>query len=127
MAERLDSILVPRLISRLSDIAYGLVFWNAPYRSGYLASTVYKDVGEREAVVGVGASYAKFVVEGTAPHEIRLVNGGVLAFEVAGKMVFTSLVHHPGTKPNTWMDKAAAETESQVGVVAAEEWQGVVG
>ncbi len=73
-----------------------------------------RDVSEREAVVGVGASYAKFVVEGTSPHEISPVNGGVLAFQVAGKMVFTSLVHHPGTKPNKWMDEAAAETEAQV-------------
>ena len=91
------------------------------------AGKVYKEVGEREAVVGVGASYAKFVVEGTAPHEIRPVNGGVLAFQVAGKMVFTSLVHHPGTKPNKWMDEAAADTEGQVGVVAAEAWRGVIG
>ena len=46
--------------------------------------------------LGLAASYAAAVEYGTAPHEIRPVNGAVLAFEVAGKMIFTPLVHHPG-------------------------------
>lgn len=36
---------------------------------------------------------------GTKPHIIQAAEGSVLAFEVDGKTVFTTVVHHPGTKP----------------------------
>lgn len=126
VASEIDSSFIPRVIGRLADVAYGLVFWGAPVKTGYLASTVFKEVSDREATVGVAASYAKFVVEGTAPHEIRPINGGVLAFEVAGKLIFTPLVHHPGTKPNPFMDNAAEGTMERVGEVVADEWRRVV-
>ena len=128
VASEVDSSLIPQVISRLADIAYGFVFWSAPNRTGYLASTVYKEVGETEAVVGVGASYAKFVVEGTAPHEIRPVNAHVLAFvnQYTNKLVFAPMVHHPGTKPNKFIEKAARDIEGAVDDVVAEEWRRVV-
>jgi hypothetical protein len=126
VASEIDSSFIPRVIGRLADVAYGLVFWGAPVKTGYLASTVYKEVSDREATVGVAASYAKFVVEGTAPHEIRPINGGVLAFQLGGRMVFTPLVHHPGTKPNPFMDNAAKGTMDSVGGVVADEWSRLV-
>ncbi len=129
VASEVDSSLVPHVISRLANIAYGFVFWGAPNRTGHLASTIYKEVGETEAVVGVAAPYAKFVVVGTAPHEIRPVNARVLAFvnKFTNKLVFTPLVHHPGTKPNKFMEKAAKDTVGMVEDVVAEEWDRVVG
>ena len=63
-----------------------------------------------------------YVVEGTAPHEIRPVNASVLAFAVGGRMVFTSLVRHPGTKPNPFMERAAEDARSKVDEVFAELW-----
>ena len=63
-----------------------------------------------------------YVVNGTPPHEIRPVNASVLAFEVGGKIVFTPLVRHPGTKPNPFMEHAVEDARSKVGEVFAELW-----
>ena len=75
----------------------------------------------------MAASYARVVVEGSAPHEIRPVNSGVLAFMIAGKMVFTPIVHHPGTKPNPFMQNALEEAQSKVDATFAELWLELVG
>jgi HK97 gp10 family phage protein len=127
LAQKLSSPLKQKLIERLTDIAFAAAFWGAPVRTGYLASTVYKQISDSEGVVGVAASYAKAVVEGTAPHEIRPANGGVLAFMIAGKMIFTPIVHHPGTKPNQFMQNAFEETKSKVDATFAELWLELVG
>lgn len=74
-------------------------------RSGWLAGSGY--VIQRGLVqyeVGFGASYAKFVHEGTRPHDIypRMM-GGVLRFEIGGQIVFARHVHHPGTWPQQFL------------------------
>ena len=127
LAQKLSGPLKQKLIERLTDIAFASAFWGAPVKTGYLASTIYKQISESEGVVGVAASYAKAVVEGTAPHEIRPANGGVLAFMIAGKMVFTPIVHHPGTKPNSFMQNAVEEAQSKVDSTFAELWLELVG
>jgi HK97 gp10 family phage protein len=127
VAQKLTSQLKRKLIERVTDIAFAAAFWGAPIKTGYLASTVYKQVSDNEGVVGVAASYARVVVEGSAPHEIRPANGGVLAFMIAGKMVFTPIVHHPGTKPNPFMQNAFEEAQSKVDVTFAELWLELVG
>jgi hypothetical protein len=81
-----------------------------------------KEIGDGEASIQALAPYAVYVVEGTAPHEIRPVNASVLAFEVAGRMVFTPLVRHPGTKPNPFMQRAVEDARSKVDEVFAELW-----
>ena len=68
------------------------------------------------------AAYAVFVEKGTAPHEIRPVNASVLAFEAAGRMVFTTIVKHPGSKPNPFMERAAEDTRSKAEAVFADLW-----
>jgi hypothetical protein len=127
LAQKLSGPLKQKLIQRVTDVAFASAFWGAPVKTGYLASTVYKQVSDGEGVVGVAASYARVVVEGSAPHEIRPANGGVLAFMIAGKMVFTPIVHHPGTKPNPFMQNALEETKSKVDVTFAELWLELVG
>ena len=122
LAQKLSGPLKQKLIERLTDIAFAATFWGAPVRTRYLASTIYKQVSDGEGVVGVAASYAKAVVEGTAPHEIRPANGSVLVFMVAGKKVFTPIVHHPGTKPNPFMQNALEEAQSKVDATFAELW-----
>jgi hypothetical protein len=69
------------------------------------------------------APYAAYVIKGTAPHEIRPVNASVLAFEVGGKLVFTPIVRHPGTKANPFLEKAAENARSKVAQVFADVWQ----
>ena len=68
------------------------------------------------------------MVKGTAPHEIRPVNASCLAFEApGGGMVFTQLVHHPGTRPNPFMERAAEDARGKVDEVFAELWLELVG
>jgi hypothetical protein len=50
------------------------------------------------------------------------VNSGLLAFEVAGKMVFSPLVHHPGTRANPFMQRALNQTLDKVDSVFADLW-----
>ena len=113
VAKKISGPFREKLIERLTDVAWASAFYGAPVKSGYLASTIYKQVSNGEGVVGIGASYGKFVVEGTAPHEIHAANGRVLVFMVAGKRIFTPIVHHPGTKPNLFMKKAVDEAQGQ--------------
>ena len=63
-----------------------------------------------------------YVVRGTRPHVIRAVNASVLAFEIAGKMVFTPIVRHPGTKPNPFMQQAVEDARNKVDEVFAKLW-----
>lgn len=124
VAEKLSGPVKQKLIERLADVAWAHAFWNAPRKTGYLASTIVKEFGEGEASINVLAPYAMYVVEGTKPHIIRPVNASVLAFQGAsGKMVFTRLVNHPGTKPNPWMQQAAEDARSKVEETFAELWQ----
>jgi hypothetical protein len=124
VAEKLSGPLRQKLIERLADVAWASAFWNAPRKTENLASTIVKEVLDGEASINVQASYAAYVVKGTRPHIIRPANGSVLAFEGAGgKMVFTRLVHHPGTKPNPFMQIAAEDARGKAEEVFAQLWR----
>jgi len=125
--DKLSKELKQRLIERLADIAWASAFYGAPWRSGRLAGSIVKEVGDGEAEVQALAPYAVFVEFGTAPHEIRPVNASVLAFEGGGKMVFTPLVRHPGSKANPFMERAAEDTRSKVESVFADLWLELIG
>jgi hypothetical protein len=127
VVQKLSRSLKQKLIERLTDFAFAAAFWGAPTKTGYLASTITKNVSQGEGLVAANAPYAVAIEYGTAPHEIHPVNGGVLAFEVAGKMVFTPLVHHPGTRANPFMKRALDETRSEVDSVFADLWLELVG
>lgn len=49
------------------------------------------------------------VLKGTVPHLIRPRRKQFLRFEVDGRVVYTKLVRHPGTKPNDFMARALHE------------------
>jgi hypothetical protein len=127
LAQKLNGPLKQKLIERETDIAFAAAFWGAPVLTGYLASTIYKEVTPNEGKVGAAASYTAAVEWGTAPHEIRPANGKLLAFMAAGKMVFTPIVHHPGTKANPFLRRAADEARSKVDETFAELWLELVG
>ena len=122
VAQKLSGPLRQKLIEKLSDVAYASAFFGAPWRTGRLAGSIVKEVGDGEASIQALAPYAAYVVNGTAPHEIRSVNARVLAFEVGGKMVFTALVQHPGTKPNPFMQRAVEDARSKAEESFAELW-----
>lgn len=80
----------------------------APVDTGNLRSNIRMIHSHLKVSVGpIGVGYTVYVVEGTKPHEIKAKNGGVLAFQMGGTMVYAKKVNHPGTKPNTFMDDAA--------------------
>ena len=122
VASKFSKELKQKLIEKLADIAYAAAFYGAPWKTGKLAGSIVKDVGDGEATIQALASHAIYVVKGTAPHEIRPMNASVLAFETGGGMVFTRLVRHPGTRPNPFMQRAADEARSKVEETFAELW-----
>ncbi len=123
VASKLSKELRQKLIERLADIAYASAFYGAPWRTGKLAGSIVKQVGDGEASIQALAPYAIFVVNGTAPHLIRPVNASCLAFEAkSGEFVFTQLVRHPGTKPNPFIQRAAEDARSKADEVFAELW-----
>jgi hypothetical protein len=122
VSQKLSGPLRQKLLERLANIAYEKAFFGAPWRTGKLAGSIVKEVGDGEASIHALAPYAVYVVNGTAPHEIRPTNARVLAFEAAGKMVFTAIVHHPGTQPNPFMQNAAEYARSKADETFADLW-----
>ena len=122
VASKLSKELKQKLIEKLADVAYASAFFGAPWKTGKLAGSIVKEIGDGEASIQALAPHAVYVVEGTRPHEIRPVNASVLAFEIRGKMVFTPIVHHPGTKPNPFMQNAVEDARSKVDEVFAKLW-----
>jgi HK97 gp10 family phage protein len=121
IAEKLSGPLRQKFVERLADVAWASAFWNSPRKTGNLASSIVKEIGDCKASIDALASYAIYVVKGTRPHIIRPVNGSVLAFEGSdGKMVFTRLIHHPGTKPNPFMQRAVEEARGKAEEVFAQ-------
>ncbi len=124
VSQQFEPEIAQKLVDRLADLAWSNAFYEAPWRTGYLAQSVVKDVGILEASIKPLASYAIFVEKGTLPHLIRPVNASVLAFEgSSGEMVFTRLVRHPGTRPNPFMMRAADATQGEVKNVFDELWR----
>ena len=122
VASKFSKELRQKLIEKLAEVAYSSAFFGAPWKSGKLAGSIVKEIGDGEASIETLAPYAVYVAKGTRPHEIRPVNASVLAFEIAGRMVFTPIVRHPGTKPNPFMQRAAEDARGKVDEVFAELW-----
>jgi HK97 gp10 family phage protein len=122
VAETLDLKTKQLLVKRLAEIAYFEAFYGAPWKSGKLARSIILEVDDDgEAKIQALAPYAKFVVEGTRPHEIRPASASVLVFKAKnGDLVFTRLVRHPGTKPNPFLQRAVDKAQDQVDDIWAE-------
>jgi len=75
-------------------VKLGTVFMKdmIPVKSGHLKNSIKHD----DATIWTTANYYKFVNAGTKPHTIT---GHPLVFEIGGITIFTTKVHHPGTKP----------------------------
>jgi hypothetical protein len=84
-----------------------------PIRTGYLVQNWGFEIGNMFARWFPKANYAPFVEFGTAPHLIRPVNKRVLA-NVATGQVFGTLVHHPGTKANPFLERIIAASQPDI-------------
>lgn len=115
VAKTLDEETKQLLIKRLAEIAYYEAFYTAPWKTGKLARSIIIETEDGEAKLQALAPYAKFVVEGTRPHEIHPAGANVLVFNAkSGDLVFTRLVWHPGTKPNPFIQRAVDKAREQI-------------
>lgn len=121
LADWLGGRVLQPLITALAERAEDLMRERAPRRTGRLASSIRREVGAVEAVIGPRAPYAIHIEYGTRPHEIRPVNSRALRFEIGGQLVFAVRVQHPGTRPNPFL----RETAEIVGREAEEVFNGV--
>ena len=113
-ADKVEEKLLPGLVKGAAEYAYALMSAKAPVRSGRLLGSIRKDVRGLEATIGPTVPYAIYVEYGTAPHEIRPVFASVLRFEVEGKIVFTPIVHHPGTRAQPFVHETADVTKEKI-------------
>jgi Bacteriophage HK97-gp10, putative tail-component len=60
-------------------------------------------------VIGTNVDYAEMVHDGTRPHIIRPRRARALRFVVNGRVVYAKVVHHPGTRPRPFLDRALRE------------------
>ena len=96
---------------RLGPMLLSGVQAEAPRRSGKFAAGITLKMGGEGANVsfqiGIPRPLGQWIQEGTRPHIITPKGAGYpLRFEVGGRVVFAYLVHHPGTKPNRFVDRA---------------------
>jgi hypothetical protein len=84
-----------------------------PVKTGYLVQNWGFDIGQFQARWYPKASYAPYVEFGTAPHTIKAVNAKVLANVQTGQ-IFGTLVHHPGTKANPFMERIVASAQPDI-------------
>lgn len=93
----------------------------APVRTGKLRDSIrVKNLGDSIEIGPEGADYGVYVQYGTPPHDIRPKNAKALRFEINGKTVFATVVHHPGTKPNPFATRAAQAFLDDLGEKVAE-------
>ncbi|WP_349876203.1 hypothetical protein ABIH81_18860 [Micromonospora sp. HUAS YX12] len=91
-----------------------------PVDTGRLRSAHREEVGVRAGhvygFVENEVEYAAAVHDGTGVHLIRPRRaGGMLRFETGGQVVFTSLVRHPGTRPQPWLREAMEDVAGREG------------
>lgn len=89
----------------------------APRRTGKMAGQITtrrmsSDPGRfLEAAAGVNPGtggqhgYAEIVTSGSRPHIIQARTAKALRFIVAGTVVYTKRVRHPGTRPNPYLTR----------------------
>ncbi len=63
----------------------------------------YRSVGGQSLKIGSPLNYALIHHEGTRPHIITPDRAEFLRFSSRGRIVYTRIVRHPGTKPNKYL------------------------
>ena len=113
-AGKIADQVLPGLVKAAVEYGYAVMSAKAPVRSGRLLGSIKKHVYGLEGSVGPTVPYAVYVEYGTAPHEIRPVYASVLRFNIEGKVVFTPIVHHPGTRAQPFVRETAEATRLKI-------------
>jgi hypothetical protein len=90
-----------------------------PVRTGTLLATLRRETGTgplgpyRDVVAGREGitPYVGYLAFGTEPHIIRPSRRRALRFVTGGRTIFARQVNHPGTRPNTWLQRALTKAE----------------
>lgn len=105
---RLRNGVVARRLAERTERTAQIATREAPGRMGNFVSWKVTE-GPRglQGVIICDHPATLFVLDGTRPHIIRpRRKKGVLRFEVDGRVVYTKIVHHPGTRPNNFLGRA---------------------
>ncbi|WAB09200.1 hypothetical protein SEA_LITTLEMUNCHKIN_24 [Gordonia phage LittleMunchkin] len=106
----------PILAARVRDLTRKIANQarqRVPVRTGNLGRSIQEDPvsmnGPFRAEGGVTAHahYAAAVELGSRPHLIRARNAQALRFNVGGRTVFATEVHHPGTRARPFLRNSA--------------------
>ena len=111
------------LVHAVTDQAYLAMRVRAPVKTGELRDSITKRSVGLHGEVTVGAPHGVFVALGTRPHLIMPVRARALRFEAGGRIVFTKLVHHPGTRPNPFVQRAADIVQGLIPDIFQDIWQ----
>lgn len=86
-----------------------------------LRRTIRYSVRKRglEGPVRATAPHAHLVHDGTKAHWIRSREGRVMVFGVAGRIVLTRAVRHPGAKAQPFLERALERNTSEIGRILA--------
>jgi len=106
-------ILQNAIVAAQATLAKFTTGATVPIKTGYLVQNWGFDIGTLIARWYPKASYAPYVEFGTKAHEIRPVKARVLANKETGQF-FGTLVHHPGTKANPFMERIVASAQPEI-------------
>lgn len=91
------------------DVSLRRLLGDLPLRpSGYLRNSIDAFPSGGGFDVGPTADYGRYVNDGTRPHVIRSHGSWPLRNRATGQ-VFGRVVHHPGTSPTYFVQRAAAD------------------
>lgn len=95
----------------IEPIVAGALKAAAPVGNGPTAGRLRDSISNRRTGSVIvqfttGVPYATYVMRGTRPHTIAPRNAKALYWSDSGGSHFARLVHHPGTKPNPFVEKA---------------------
>jgi len=102
---------------------YHLLRSEAPVKTEKLRQSIRQQSRGLEGEVTIGAPYTVFVATGTQPHIIRPTRAQALRFEVAGDIIFSTLVRHPGTKPNPFVQRTSERLAQLIPTIFERVWK----
>ena len=83
-----------------------------PWRTGFLTQSFRAEMTDAMLKWFPTADYAPYVEFGTKPHDILPRDAKALYWEGAAHPV--SVVHHPGTRPNQFMERIVSEAQPEI-------------